>query len=111
MQGGKTTQICKKIFDSIPGIKEARWDFEEDYMSLIKNETKLDFVTQCRNLINKIREERISQPFHYPVNRELVQDYYDVIKEPMGKQQSKLCRSSNPRVQSGFRELQIKKTI
>lgn len=79
------TTIGKKLFDAIPGMKESGWTFDEDYIPLTNNEPKLDFVSQCRNIINKVREEKISQPFLVPVNREMVQDYYEIIKDPMGK--------------------------
>ena len=52
---------------------------------MTKNEIKLDFVSQCRSIINKLKEEKSSQPFLYPVNKEQVTDYYEVIKDPMGK--------------------------
>jgi histone acetyltransferase len=70
----------------IPGIQESGWDYEKDYLPLTKNEQKLDFITQCRNIINKIKEEKSSQPFLYPVNREQVVDYYEIIKDPMDLQ-------------------------
>ncbi len=74
------------MFEAIPGITESGWDYEKDYIPLTKNEVQLDFITQCRNIITKVREEKISQPFHYPVNKEMVTDYYEIIKEPMDLQ-------------------------
>ena len=35
-------------------------------------------------VVQKIREHPSSWPFHHPVNREEVADYYDVIKDPIG---------------------------
>jgi histone acetyltransferase len=69
----------------IPGISESGWDYKKDYLPMTKNEIKLDFVSQCRSIINKLKEEKSSQPFLYPVNKEQVTDYYEVIKDPMGK--------------------------
>lgn len=79
----KTGVIPERLFNLIPGIIESRWDYRVDYLSNIKNENKLDFIFQCRGIINKIRDERISQPFHLPVNKDLVTDYYEIIKDPM----------------------------
>ena len=67
-------------------MTESGWDYEKDYIPLTKNEVQLDFITQCRNIITKIRDEKISQPFHYPVSKEMVTDYYEIIKEPMDLQ-------------------------
>ncbi len=81
----KLTIITEKLFDLIPGLKESGWDYKEDYLPDAKNERKVDFISQCRNIIIRIREEKTSQPFHFPVNKEMVADYYDVITDPMGK--------------------------
>lgn len=40
---------------------------------------------QMRHLVSELRAHAHSWPFHDPVNAEEVTDYYDVIKEPMGK--------------------------
>lgn len=82
---GEKVTISKKLFNMIPGIKESNWDYENDYLPQLNNLSVLDFVTQCRNIIIKLREEKSSQPFLVPVNKDQVADYYEVIKEPMGK--------------------------
>ncbi len=50
-----------------------------------RNENNVNFLTQCKNIIQKIKQNKNSWPFLTPVNKSEVPDYYDVIKEPMGK--------------------------
>ena len=49
--------------------------------------TKEDVVTlqdQLRNILELMKNHSSSWPFHVPVSREEVPDYYDVIKDPIG---------------------------
>lgn len=39
---------------------------------------------KMRHLWAELHEHRDAWPFHYPVNKDEVQDYYSVIKDPMG---------------------------
>jgi len=65
-------------------MKEAGWTFN-DYENMIKNDNNnINFFTQCRNLVNKIKQNKNSWPFIKPVDPKEVPDYYEVIKEPMG---------------------------
>ncbi len=48
------------------------------------SENNVNLLTQCRNIIQKIRQNKNSWPFLTPVNKSEVLDYYDVIKDPMG---------------------------
>jgi ribosomal protein S18 acetylase RimI-like enzyme/vacuolar-type H+-ATPase subunit H len=62
----------------IPGIKESGWKPPKL--------TKEDVVTlqdQLRNILELIKNHSSSWPFHVPVSREEVPDYYDVIKDPI----------------------------
>jgi histone acetyltransferase len=78
-------KISENLFNLIPGIKENNWEYT-DYMNLINNSnSNLNFLSQCRNVINKLKMYKNSWPFHNPVDVKDVPDYYDVIKEPMGK--------------------------
>jgi hypothetical protein len=52
---------------------------------MIKNDNNnISFFTQCRNLVNKIKQNKNSWPFSKPVDSKEVPDYYDVIGDPMG---------------------------
>lgn len=46
---------------------------------------------QMRHLVSELRASPHSWPFHDPVNAEEVTDYYDIIKEPMGKFKKNVC--------------------
>jgi histone acetyltransferase len=78
--------ISEKDFKKIPGISESGWDFK-DYENMIKNDySNINFFTQCRNLVTKIKNNKNSWPFLKPVDQSEVPDYYEVIKEPMDVQ-------------------------
>ena len=78
--------ISKKLFDKIPGISESLWQYK-DYEHMIKNDhNNINFFTQCRNLVTKIKQNKNSWPFLKPVDPKYVQDYYEVIKYPMDLQ-------------------------
>jgi histone acetyltransferase len=77
--------IGENLFYKISGIDKSGWKYE-DYENFIKNDNNnINFYTQCRNLVNKIKQTKNSWPFLKPVDPKEVPDYYEVIKEPMGK--------------------------
>ena len=43
----------------------------------------MNFLTQCRNIINKLKNKEKSREFREPVDKNLVPDYYQTITEPM----------------------------
>ena len=77
-------EITKELFNCIPGMKESGWTYE-DYINQCKNEKSdnISFLEQCRIIINKLKNEPHSWPYREPVDANLVQDYYQKIKEPM----------------------------
>ena len=81
----KDIEITKELFDCIPGIKESGWTFEE-YKNQCEKEKQgenVNFLTQCRNIINKLKNQEKSREFREPVDKNLVPDYYQTITEPM----------------------------
>jgi len=77
--------IPENLFYKIPGIDCSGWKYE-DYENFIKNDNNnINFYTQCRNLVNKIKQIKNAWPFLKPVDPKEVPDYYEVIKEPMGR--------------------------
>ena len=81
----KDIEITKELFDCIPGIKESGWTFEE-YKNQCEKEKQgenTNFLTQCRNIINKLNNQEKSREFREPVDKNLVPDYYQTITEPM----------------------------
>ena len=81
----KDIEITKELFDCIPGIKESGWTFEE-YKNQCEKEKQgenVNFLTQCRNIINKLNNQEKSREFREPVDKNLVPDYYQTITEPM----------------------------
>ncbi len=74
------------MFSKIPGIDESSWEYK-DYEKFIKNDiSNENFYTQCKKLIDKIRNNKNSWPFLKPVETSDAADYYDVITEPMDVQ-------------------------
>ena len=84
----ESIEITKELFNCIPGMKESGWTYE-DYKQQCENEKMGDnanFLFQCRNIINKLRNHSNSWPYREPVDANEVQDYYQKIKEPMDLQ-------------------------
>ena len=78
-------EITEELFNCIPGMKESGWTYK-DYKIQCENEKQGDnvnFLTQCRNIIIKLKSHPNSWPFKEPVDPQYVQDYYQKIKEPM----------------------------
>lgn len=77
--------INEDDFYKIPGIEQADWEYE-DYKKLFLDEnSNITLYSQCRNIITKIKNNKNAWPFLKPVDEKEVPDYYNVIKEPMGK--------------------------
>jgi histone acetyltransferase len=84
----ESIEITKELFNCIPGMKESGWTYE-DYKLQCENEKMGDnanFLSQCRNIINKLKNEQHSWPYREPVDANEVPDYYQKIKEPMDLQ-------------------------
>lgn len=78
--------ISESQFKKIPGITESGWDYK-DYENMIKNDySNVNFFTQCRNIIAKMKNNKNSWPFLKPVDPKEVPNYYETIKEPMDLQ-------------------------
>ena len=79
-------EVTKELFECIPGVKEAGWSYE-DYKQQCENEIKEEndnnFLTQCRNIINKLKNHDKSEPFRQPVSEKKAPGYYEMIKNPM----------------------------
>lgn len=67
-------------FKDIPGLAEAGWN-EEDYKNSVEDEKT--FEEHWEFIVNKLKTHKSSWPFLKPVNSEDVDDYYDVIKDPI----------------------------
>ena len=80
-------EISKELFDAIPGMKNSGWTYE-DYQKQLEYEKdgNINFISQCRNIIIKLKSNKNSWPFKEPVNTQQVPDYYETIKEPMDLQ-------------------------
>jgi len=64
--------------EQIPGIKESGWKPQhqtEEELMLLQN--------TLAEVLEKIKEHPGSWPFHQPVDKKEVPDYYDVIKDPV----------------------------
>ena len=80
-------KINEELFNAIPGMKLSGWTYE-DYLKQLESEKdgNTNFISQCRNIIMKLKSNKNSWPFKEPVNAQQVPDYYDTIKEPMDLQ-------------------------
>ena len=80
-------KINEELFNAIPGMKLSGWTYE-DYLKQLESEKdgNTNFISQCRNIIMKLKANKNSWPFKEPVNAQQVPDYYDTIKEPMDLQ-------------------------
>lgn len=84
--GKNDLTIPEEVFNKIPGIKESGWSYE-DYEKMMSNDhNNINFVTQCKNIIAKVKQQKNSWPFHSPVDPSEVPTYKDVIKNPMDLQ-------------------------
>jgi histone acetyltransferase len=84
----ESIEITKELFECIPGMIESGWKYE-DYKIQCENEKigdNANFLSQCRNIINKLKNEPHSWPYREPVDAKMVQDYYQKIKQPMDLQ-------------------------
>jgi hypothetical protein len=80
------TYLTETMFRIIPGIEDSGWEYK-DYENFIKNDINNEnFYTQCKKLLDKIRNNKNSWPFLKPVETSEAIDYYEVIKEPMDVQ-------------------------
>lgn len=73
----------KLSFEEIPGLKEAGWT-HKTYEQAKEGEEKT-FEQQCLDILRALCEHPNSWPFQKPVDAKKVPDYYNIIKEPMGK--------------------------
>lgn len=67
-------------FKEIPGLIEAGWN-EEDYKNSVEDDKT--FEQHCLYIVDKMKKNKSSWPFLKPVNSEDVNDYYEVIKDPI----------------------------
>ncbi|KAF5093597.1 hypothetical protein D0Z03_002348 [Geotrichum reessii] len=65
----------------IPGLKEAGWTPEMD--ELARRPKRSSHFAVMQQLLSDMQNHPSAWPFAQPVNRDEVQDYYEVIKEPM----------------------------
>ena len=78
-------EITKELFECIPGVKDAGWTYEE-YKNQCEKEKQgenANFITQCRNIINKLKNHEKSKDFRTPVDEANAPRYYQIITEPM----------------------------
>lgn len=67
-------------FKDIPGLIESGWT-EEDYKNSVEDDKT--FEEHCEFIVNKLKTHKSSWPFLKPVSKDEVDDYYDVIKDPI----------------------------
>ena len=78
-------EITRELFDCIPGLKDAGWTYEE-YKFQCEREKQgenANFLTQCRNIINKLKSQEKSREFREPVDEKHAPGYSQKISEPM----------------------------
>lgn len=65
----------------VPGLKESAWTVEMDELS--RRPKRGPHHNLMRHVLVELSNHQAAWPFTNPVNGQEVQDYYDVIKEPM----------------------------
>ena len=87
-------------FDEVEGLTEAGWDYQTYKMGTESDER--GFEEQCREVIELIWHHENGWPFHAPVDREKVNDYYNMIKNPIDLEsiKKKLALSCEPAAES-----------
>lgn len=84
----KKSKISKNIFNCIPFVKESNWSYDE-YLRIMSEENdkkNQTFLSQCRDIIEKMKNSPYSIHFREPVNPVEVPTYPNIIKEPMDLQ-------------------------
>ena len=78
-------EISQEVFNCIPGVKEAGWTYEEYNLQCEKEKAgeNENFLTQCRNIIEKLKNNEKSREFREPVDEKLAPGYHLKIKKPM----------------------------
>lgn len=66
---------------SIPAIRETGWSPEMDAMA--REPRHGPHFNELRRFLNHIQNHKQAWPFMYPVNKDEVPDYYNVIESPM----------------------------
>ncbi|KAI5811459.1 hypothetical protein DFH27DRAFT_605562 [Peziza echinospora] len=72
---------CKVDPAMIPALKESGWSPEMD--ELAREAKHGPHYAQLQHLLNELQNHQSAWPFLQPVNPDEVQDYYNVILEPM----------------------------
>jgi len=84
--GKKDFVIPEEVFNKIPGMKDSGWCYEDYERMLTNDQNNINFVTQCKNIITKTKQQKNAWPFLTPVDPKEVPTYKDVIKDPMDLQ-------------------------
>ena len=77
--------------EDIPGVKEAQWlgvEATPAKLRLVGTEgapSETELYNMCSALFKGIRSHESSWPFQEPVDPNEVPDYYEIVKEPIGK--------------------------
>jgi histone acetyltransferase len=78
----------------IPGLKETGWSREMDEQA--RKPKRPGHYAILQTLLTEMQNSPAAWPFVNPVSREDVPDYYEVIKEPMGKDFPSVNRRLTP---------------
>ncbi|KAI9759409.1 MAG: histone acetyltransferase [Candelina submexicana] len=73
--------VCKIDPSTIPAIRDSGWSPDMD--ELARQPRHGPNYNQLLHLLNDMQNHSAAWPFIFPVNRDEVADYYEVIKEPM----------------------------
>ena len=85
IDSNNNTEITKEVFECIPGLKEAGWTYEQ-YLLQCKKEKEVEnesFLSQCKKIIQKIKNDGKSRDFLHPVDEKNAPGYYAKIENPM----------------------------
>ncbi|WWC89250.1 uncharacterized protein L201_004170 [Kwoniella dendrophila CBS 6074] len=77
----KPGEEVKLTKDQVPGLAESGWNPDLD--DIIRQPKRNPHHVVLQLVLNDLQEEQSAWPFTKPVDGNMVQDYYEVIKEPM----------------------------
>ena len=59
---------------------------KEEYLEFLKRPKGTSFKSSCKKILDQLVKHKSAWPFKYPVKKEEVPDYYEIIESPIDLQ-------------------------
>ena len=86
--------MLDKCVEKLAEKEEKLMKLEKAINPLLDENDIVGFTFILGNIVDKLRLIEKSWPFHAPVNKKFVKNYYDLIKNPISLKVSRWCKSS-----------------